>query len=336
MNFARIRLVEKYLPPGVLTNLEISQQFPEWDVTRISEKTGIEARHIAAEDEYSSSLGVSAARILLSSAELDISEFDYLIAVSQTPDFILPGIASLIHSELQMNRSAGAIDVNLGCSGYVYALGLAKGLIESGQANNVLLVTSDTYSKLLNPEDKSVRTIFGDGATATWISSGGADDSIAGFSYGTDGSGAEHLIVPNGGMRPGDEFSTKASADARNFPSSQFDLFMNGPEIFNFTLREVGRTLEDVLEKSNLSLDLVDFVLFHQANAFMLNHLIAKLKIPAHKAPILMKHWGNTVSGTIPMALTELYERGAIRPGSKLVLLGFGVGLSWAGASVCL
>lgn len=336
MNFARIRQVEKYLPTGVLTNLEISKQFPEWGVDRISEKTGIEARHIAAKEEYSSSLGVAAAQNLLSSVELDVSEFDYLIAVSQTPDFILPGIASLIHGELQMDRSAGAIDVNLGCSGYVYALGLAKGLIETGQAKNILLVTSDTYSKLLNPEDKSVRTIFGDGATATWISTGGDQDSIAGFSYGTDGSGAQHLIVPNGGMRPGDGLSSKASAAARNFSPSQFDLFMNGPEIFNFTLREVGRTLEDVLEKSNLSLDVVDYVVFHQANAFMLKHLISKLGIAPQKAPILMKDWGNTVSGTIPMALTELYQRGEVGPGARLVLLGFGVGLSWAGVSVRL
>lgn len=336
MNFARIRRFEKYLPAEVLTNFEISKQFPEWGVARISEKTGIEARHIAAKDEYSSSLGVAAAQKLLSSVELDVSEFDYLIAVSQTPDFILPGIAPLIHRELQMNLSAGAIDVNLGCSGFVYALGLAKGLIESGQAKNILLVTSDTYSKLLNPEDKSVRTIFGDGATATWISSGGDEDSIMGFSYGTDGSGAQHLSVPNGGMRPGDDLSSKASAAARNFSSSQYDLFMNGPEIFNFTLREIGKTLEDVLEKSNLSLDLVDYVVFHQANAFMLKHLISKLDIPPQKAPILMKDWGNTVSGTIPMALTELYQRGEVRSGTRLVLLGFGVGLSWAGVSVRL
>lgn len=334
LQFARIKGVALYLPDHKLTNEALSAEFPEWNVAKISDKTGIETRRIAGPTEFSSTLGVAATCELLQKYSLDISSFDYLIAVTQTPDFMLPGIASLIHEAVGMRAGSGALDVNLGCSGYVYGLGLAKGLIESGQASNVLLVTSDTYSKLLNPKDKSVRTIFGDGATATWISSDGEASSISGFSYGTDGSGGKHLMVPNGGLRSGGDISPKSPSDLRAIPTGPFDLFMDGPEIFNFTLRVVGPTIEDILNKSNLNEAEVDFFVFHQANAFMLKHLISKLGIPAEKAPIVMREWGNTVSGTIPMALCELEESGRTRLGSRLVLMGFGVGLSWAGVSI--
>jgi len=334
--FARIKGVALHLPAHKLTNEAISAEFPEWDVAKISDKTGIQSRRIAGPNEFSSHLGICATQALIEKYSLDIASFDYLISVTQTPDFMLPGIASLIHEAVGMRPGSGALDVNLGCSGYVYGLGLAKGLIESGQASNVLLVTSDTYSKLLNPKDKSVRTIFGDGATATWVSSDGEAGSISGFSYGTDGSGGKHLMVPNGGLRSGGDVSPKSSNEIRGLQAGQFDLFMDGPEIFNFTLRVVGSTMEDVLGKSNLEEADVDYFVFHQANSFMLEHLVSKLCIPVEKAPILMREWGNTVSGTIPMALCELEKSGLTNVGSRLVLLGFGVGLSWAGVAVRL
>ncbi len=334
--FARIKGVSFHLPQNKLTNEDISAEFPEWNVEKIYDKTGIQNRHIAAKDEFSSHLGSMAAMGLLAKYSIDVAKFDFLIAVTQTPDFMLPGIASQIHETIGMTEDSGALDVNLGCSGYVYGLGLAKGLIESGQASNVLLVTADTYSKLLNPKDKSVRTIFGDGGTATWVSSDGKPDSITGFSYGTDGSGAKHLMVPHGNLREGIEVSPKSNTSLRGLQRGHYDLFMDGPEIFNFTLRVVGRTLKEVLEKSELKEADVDFFVFHQANEFMLNHLVSKLGIPFEKAPVVMNEWGNTVSGTIPMALCELEKGGQTKSGSRLVLLGFGVGLSWAGASVVL
>jgi 3-oxoacyl-[acyl-carrier-protein] synthase-3 len=333
---ARIKAVAKFLPDLELTNESLSLEFPEWNVEKIRQKTGIATRHIAGPNEYSSSMGFEAVKKLLLEFSLNPLEIDTLLVVTQTPDFMLPGIAPMIHDALEMRADTGAFDINVGCSGYVYGLGIAKGLIESDQAKNVVLVTSDSYSKLLNPADKSVRTIFGDGATATWISSDGAANSITGFTYGTDGSGAEHLLVPTGGLRNGEKLSPKSSALIRGFPPGPFDLFMNGPEIFKFTIRVVEQTLLEVLKKSKLSKDEVDFFVFHQANAFMLEHLVRKLDLPSEKAPILMKHWGNTVSGTIPMALTELTDSGRITAGTKLVLIGFGVGFSWAGASVVL
>jgi 3-oxoacyl-[acyl-carrier-protein] synthase-3 len=334
LNYSRVIGFAAHLPGQVLTNDEISSEFPEWEVSRISAKTGIETRHISSENEFSSDLAIAATEKLIAKHSIARSDIDYLLVVTQTPDRILPGIAPLVHEAIGMRSSAGAVDLNLGCSGYVYGLGVAKGLIESGQAANVLLVTSDTYTKLLNPKDKSVRTIFGDGATATWIGSDGAEDSITGFSYGTDGSGYSHLMVPNGGLKRIISPESKSSSVSRNFQTGAFDLYMDGPEIFNFTLRVVGDTLQEVLEKSKLKKSDVDFFVFHQANAFMLTHLVKKLEIPEEKAPILMRDWGNTVSGTIPMALIQMSDNGQLKPGSRLVLLGFGVGLSWAGVSL--
>jgi 3-oxoacyl-[acyl-carrier-protein] synthase-3 len=330
---SRIKAISTYLPQRIETVDDLEEMFPEWSSKRISEKTGIFSRHISADDEFSSHMAVAASRKLFVSTGIQPEDVDCLILVTQTPDFILPTTACLVHEGLGLRADAGALDVNLGCSGYVYALGLAKGLIDSKQVRNVLVVTSDTYTKLLNPLDKSVRSIFGDGATATLLDGDGDSESITGLVQGTDGSGAGLLIVPHGGLRDGAQVNPAASAKERKLEKSQHDLYMDGPGIFNFTLRVVGPLVHDSLEKSNLSFESVDYIVFHQANAFMLKHIVEKLDIPLVKAPILMRDWGNTVSSTIPMALHSLLADAAARD-YRLLLAGFGVGLSWAGIAV--
>jgi 3-oxoacyl-[acyl-carrier-protein] synthase-3 len=333
---AKILAVEFFLPSGVLTNEDLEASFPDWPAAKISEKTGIYQRAIASDSQFSSHLGVAAAENLLFSQDLSADIFDYIIVASQTPDYILPGIASEIHRAIGMKENAGAVDLNIGCSGYVYALGLAQGLIATNQATNLLIITADTYSKLLNPGDRSVRTIFGDGATATWLNNSGGQDSILGFSYGTDGSGAGNLCVPRGGLRNGSMSYPKADPLNRGLEESSFDLYMNGPEVFSFTLRIAEKSIEDTLRLADLRRDDIDYFVFHQANAFMLRHLGAKLGIPEHKMPILMRDWGNTVSGTIPMALSELMSGGVLKQGSRVLVFGFGVGLSWASAVITI
>ena len=328
---AKIERVAKYLPARVLTNEMLSSEFPEWSVDKISSKTGIYNRHIAGDDEYASDLAVGAGLSLLRTVEIDPEDFDYLIVVTQSSDFALPGTAGLVQNQLGLRTSIGGMDVNLGCSGYVYALGLAKGIIETGQARNVLLITSDTYSKYLNPSDKSVRTIFGDGASATWISDRGSIENIGAFVYGTDGSGAGSLMLPNGSLRDGISLNENSSESVRTLPNHPYSLFMDGPEIFNFTIRVASDSLQEILAKNNLQLDDIDHFVFHQANAFMLEHLRKKLNIPESKFAMEMSTWGNTVSSTIPMALTDLSNRSKLVEGQRILLLGFGVGLSWAG-----
>lgn len=328
---ARIAAVDYYLPESVLTNEDLAREFPEWSVEKISSKTGIDRRHIAGPDEYSSDLAIAAGRALLESRSIDPQTIDYLIVCTQSPDYFLPSTACIVQDALGLRTSAGATDITLGCSGYIYALGLAKGIIESGQASNVLVITADTYTKFINPEDKSVRTIFGDGAAATLVTGDGDADSITAITYGTDGAGAKNLIVPNGGLRPGSGIQPKAGAVVREITEGGYDLYMDGPEIFNFTLRVVPKTVEEILAKAGAQLEDIDLFVFHQANAFMLEHLRKKLGVPAERFFVSLAESGNTVSSTIPIALADAERSGVLKPGMRVMLLGFGVGLSWGG-----
>lgn len=332
--FAQIRATAAHFPKGKLTNEMLSEQFPAWSVEKIAAKTGIENRYIASTHEYSSTLATEAAKKLFEIAEIEKDQVDYVILVTQSPDFQLPSTACIVQDNLELSNAIGAIDVNMGCSGFVYGLGIAKGVIESGQAKNVLLITADTYSKYINQDDKSVRTIFGDGATATWISDGGTPTSIGSFVYGTDGSGAKNLILANGNLRDATKLSEKAAARIRGLTQGPYDIYMDGPEIFTFTLRVAEDTLAETLKKAGKSEVEIDKYIFHQANAFMLETLRDKLKIPENKFPIVMKNWGNTVSSTIPMAIAELAKSRDLPNELTAVLMGFGVGLSWASVVV--
>lgn len=256
---------------------------------------------------------------------------DFVILCTQSPDFFLPTTACLVHDNLGLNSDTGAVDINQGCSGYIYGLGLAKALVDSSQANNVLLLTADTYTKFLNESDKSVRTIFGDAGTATLITNDGGQDSVRGLTYGTDGSGARHLIVPGGGLRNGFGVSPRSKPDNRELQAGDYDLYMNGPEIFNFTLKRIPLLYEEVLRKANCSPEDIDLFVFHQANQFMLEHIRKRLEIPEEKFPIVLSETGNTVSSSIPLALAKLKESGQLKSGMKVLSLGFGVGLSWGG-----
>jgi 3-oxoacyl-[acyl-carrier-protein] synthase-3 len=236
---------------------------------------------------------------------------------------------------LGIPQTAGALDFNLGCSGFVYGLGLAKGLIESGQARNVLLITAETYSKFLHPLDKSVRTLFGDAAAATLIQAVDGDQPAIGpMVYGTDGSGAQNLIVPVGGMRERMATKKPLTEDENGNLRSPDDLYMNGPEIFAFTIRTVPHAFRTLLEKADLTADQVDLFAFHQANQYMLEHLRKKLKIPQEKFIIAMRDCGNTVSATIPIALKHAAIDGRLRTGSRVMLIGFGVGYSWGACMI--
>lgn len=328
---ARIAAVDYYLPEAVLTNEDLSREFPEWSVEKISSKTGIHRRHISGPDEFSSDLAIAAGRLLFEQRGIDPQSIEYLIVCTQSPDYFLPSTACIVQDGLGIRTSAGATDITLGCSGYIYALGLAKGLIESGQVSNVLVITADTYTKFINPVDKSVRTIFGDGAAATLVTDDGRADAITAITYGTDGTGGKSLIVPNGGLRSGTKLQPNSDASVRELISTGYDLYMDGPEIFNFTLRIVPSTVEEILAKAGAELEDIDLFVFHQANAFMLEHLRKKLKVPAEKFFVSLAESGNTVSSTIPIALADAERAGVLVPGMRVMLLGFGVGLSWGG-----
>jgi 3-oxoacyl-[acyl-carrier-protein] synthase III len=329
---AAVRAIEYHLPENVLTTAQLAAEFPEWSIEKIEAKTGITKRHIAGKDECSSDLAFLAAEKLFASGACVPSDIDFLLLCTQTPDYFLPTTACLLQDRLDIPTTAGALDFNLGCSGYVYGLALAKGLIETGQANNVLLITAETYSKFIHPSDKSVRSIFGDAAAATLVQGMELDrPAIGPFVFGTDGKGASNLIVRSGALRrppPSDE--SPADSDT----PGPGNLFMDGAEIFNFTLNVVPRCITDLLCKAGKTVQDIDLFAFHQANHFMLDHLRRKLRLPKEKVPINMQYCGNTVSSTIPLVLRTALLEGQLKAGARIALIGFGVGYSWAGTLI--
>lgn len=326
---AYIHSISYYLPHDILTNEKINKDFPEWDIEKISSKTGINYRHISAPDEFASDMAFSAAEKLFHEHSIDRNEIDFLLLCTQSPDYFLPTTACILQDKLKLKTTVGALDFNLGCSGYVYGLSLAKGLIVSGLAKNVLLITSETYSKFIHPKDKSNKTIFGDAASATLVSSERGLFEIGDFVFGTDGSGAENLIVKNGGLRNLIKQNADIVDEYGNVRNDN-NLFMNGSEIFNFTSEAVPLLIESILKKIKLDLKAIDLFIFHQANRYMLNHLRKKIGIPEEKFHISMEHCGNTVSSTIPIAMYEAIASKKVKKNDKILLAGFGVGYSWA------
>lgn len=334
--YAAICATDYCFPKARLTNETLAQEFPRWTADVIESKTGISNRHIAADGELASDLAVEAAQKLFHGGACRPTDIDFVLLCTQSPDYPLPTTACLVQERLGIPTSAGALDFNLGCSGFVYGLSLAKGLIETGEARSVLLLTAETYSKHMAQGDFNVRSIFGDAAAATLIQAtdeepGNALPWIGPFVYGTDGSGKSTLIVRRGSLREGDSLSVETNSDARQVPGA---LFMDGPAIFSFTLKAVPESVYRLLEKAKLTLDDVDLFVFHQANQFMLEHLRKKMSIPAEKFYYALKDCGNTVSSTIPIALRRAWEEGRIQPGSRLMLVGFGVGYSWGAAMI--
>jgi len=333
---ASLAAIEYFLPQRVVSTSDLAEEFPGWPVEKIDDKTGIRERHIAAPEECSSDLAVSAARQLFESGACTPESIDFVLLCTQSPDYFLPTTACLVQDRLGIPTTAGALDFNLGCSGYIYGLGLGQGLISSGQASNVLLITAETYSKFIHPRDKSVRTIFGDAAAATLLTAVDSESALIGpFLYGTDGRGGPNLIVATGGMRkPRTDQSAEPVEDESGNVRSSDNLFMNGAEIFTFTLLTVPKTVCQLLAKAGLTMDDVDLVVFHQANRYMLEHLRAKMNIPTAKFYVAMSHCGNTVSSTIPIALKHAVSQGKLRDGAVVMLVGFGVGYSWGATLV--
>jgi 3-oxoacyl-[acyl-carrier-protein] synthase-3 len=335
---AAIKGIFSYFPASKLTNEQLAQEYGDWEANKIFDKTGISVRNIVGPEECASDLGVAAAKKLFESGICHPEDIDFLLFCTQSPDYFLPTTACLIQNRLGLRTDCGALDFNQGCSGFVYGLSLARSLVETGMATNVLLITAETYSKFINSRDRSVRTIFGDGAAATWVGLTEAETDLIGpFIFGTDGRGAQELIVPVGGLRRPrtPETVIEKEAEGGNWRSEE-NLYMNGPEIFNFTLKTVPQAVEQLLKKCGRGLNEVDYFVFHQANRFMMERLRKKLNIPAEKFCIYLENCGNTVSSTIPIALENTKNQGQIRAGDHIMVVGFGVGYSWAAGMIQL
>ena len=327
---ASVKLVDYYLPEKVITNKDLEIEFKKWEADKIYKKIGINERHVTGKDETAVDLAYEAALKVMKN--YDREKIDFLILCTQSPDYFLPTSACVLQDKLGLRKDIGAFDFNLGCSGYVYGLAISKGLINSGIAGSVLLIMSETYTRHIHPMDLANRTIFGDGAAATIIEYD-QNEHIFNFTLGTDGSGMANLIVQNGGMKSPKDPEAIEITNTSGDVSTANCLYMNGPEIFNFTIDAVPVAFNDVLQKNNLTLDGIDFVIFHQANKYMIDFLRKKLAIPEEKFFVDMADTGNTVSATIPIGLKKALDKKLIVKGNKVLLCGFGVGYSW-GATI--
>lgn len=326
---AYIKAISYYLPEKVVTNEQLVEEFPEWSVDKIAKKVGINERHIAADDETAGDMAYKAAEKLIRENGIKRDNIDFVLLCTQSPDYFLPSTSCIIQSRLDLPTKCGAFDFNLGCSGYEYGLAVAKGLVVSGVAKNILLLTGETYNKHIHLKDKGNRTIFGDGASASLISTEGFA-KIGEFVLGSDGDGYDRLIHKTGAMRhylPLNDYHE----DENGTPLSSDHLFMDGKAIFDFTSDIVPPMIEETLQKNQISMDDVDLFVFHQANRYMINYLRKLMGIDKERFYVYLEKVGNTVSSTIPIALCEAKREGKLH--GNVLLAGFGVGLSY-GATI--
>lgn len=330
-NVCSIEHIEYHLPETVVTNDDLQLEFPGWDCGKIASKVGINQRNIASQQETSLDLAEKAANKVF--RDYDKDSIDFLLLCTQSPDYFLPTSACILQHRLGLSTNIGALDFNLGCSGFIYGLSLAKGLIACNEAQRVLLVTAETYSKFINPHDQANRFIFGDGAAATIVEKS-SEKGIMQFVFGTDGSGKDNLMVPGGGCRENIFSDGEIKRDKKEKGSPYF--VMKGAEIFNFTIETVPHLVDKILAKNMMKVDEIDFFVFHQANQYILNYLRKKIGLPKEKFIIDLHDTGNTVSSTIPIILRKYSANRVIKKGDRVMLVGFGVGLSWGGCIITI
>ena len=323
-----IKAIEYVYPINKVSNGDLSIEFPHYDFSKFEEKVGIKNRYWV-KDETAFDLAIQASEKLFKTQ--DRNEIDYILYCTQSPEYFLPTTACMLQNKLGLKKNIGALDFNLGCSGFTYGVSIAKGLLGTGQVKNVLLVTAETYSKYLHPKDRSNRAIFGDAATATLISCD-EKEGIGEFLFGTDGSGYDKLIVKNGCSRFSFDQNASEIVYGTNNTYTDNHLYMNGPEVFNFTNEVIPNFTKEILDKNSLITEDVDQFVFHQANAFILNFLRKRLKISSNNFFIDIEDGGNTVSCTIPIALKKYSE--IIDRETTIAIVGFGVGLSWCGGII--
>ncbi|HKC67123.1 MAG TPA: ketoacyl-ACP synthase III [Bacteroidia bacterium] len=333
-----IKAISYYLPEKTFSNEDFFDEFPEAlpGINNL-QKIGVKKRHIIEESQTASDLAVNCAIKFFKEHNISPHNIDFLLFCSLELDYYTPATACVIHQALNLPENCGVLDFNHGCSGYVYGLSLAKGLIESVGQKNVLLITSSSLTKKIHNKDKSSRFVFGDGAAATLIAIREDKKGIGSFVFGNDGGGADKIIVRDGGGKyPISETSFKDYSDEYGNVTNDASFYMNGTGIFLFGVKTVPKTVLELLEKENKTIEDIDLFIFHQANLYLINTIATKLSIPNQKIFNFMENVGNTVSSTIPIALYEAMQCGKAKKGDTILLVGFGVGLSWAATTITL
>lgn len=320
------------VPEQVRQNTEWEASFGAETVRKIIASTGIVQRHVSTAI-CSSDLCFDAAQRMLGELGWDPQEVGILVFVSQSPDYILPATSFPLHERLGLSKSCAVFDINLGCSGYVYGLWVLSSLLTQSSAQKGLLLVGETNSRLNSSEDRGTSLLVGDAGTATALEKSAAAPR-AHFVLGSDGAGYSHLMIPAGGMRtPHTAETLKRKVREDGSIRSDGEGLMNGAEVFAFTLREVPKMFKELREISAAE-DEVDYYVLHQANKFMLDHLMAKLKVPSEKVPLSLDQYGNTSSASIPLTVAARLRDAVRQKSCRLMVAGFGVGFSWAAARI--
>ncbi len=309
-----ISALDYYLPEKKITNEYLHTQCGI-DSDFLDNKIGIKERRAAAKDEKTSDLAVNAGLKLLSGSVVDKNDIDFLLICTQNPDYRIPGIAGIVQHRLGLSKNCFAFDVNLACSGFVYSLAIAGNFLISKMSKHALVITADEYTKTIDYKDRATAGIFGDAASASLLEPSSSSSGYIDGVFGTDGSGADRLIL----------YNSSIAAE----PDKGTSLFMDGQEIFKFAVRVIPQSINDLLDKNNLKTNDIKYFIFHQANQYILNDLKRRMKLKDEQVVIDFKYIGNTVSSSIPIAFKNLIDGGRIEKGELIVFCGFGAGLSW-------
>ena len=314
----------KYVPPNILTNEDLAKTVDTTDEW-IRERTGIGQRHIASSKETTALMALHAARDAIEVADVNPAEIDLVIVATATPEYPFPATACLVQNALGAER-AGAYDLEAGCSGFVYALSTAAGMIRGGMYNTVLVVGSETLSRVVDWNDRATCVLFGDGAGAIVLRGSDEPGGVLASILGSDGSGGELLMVPGGGSKhpPGPE----------TVLSKMHFIKMNGREVYRFATRVMASASRQVVEQAGWLLEEIDLFIPHQANVRIIDSAARALKLPPEKVFVNLERYGNTSAASIPIALCEAIDAGKVKAGDHLVMVGFGAGLTWASCAI--
>lgn len=331
----RIAAMGAVAPACVVENSNLTQ-FADADRKKIIETTGIQRRRQSPPGLCTSDLCYEAALDVLAAAQVDASEIGLIVFVSQTPDYVLPATSILLAARLGTSKECAAFDVNLGCSGYVYGLWQTASLLRTMGASNALLLVGDSSTQLVSEEDRSAVALFGDCGTATLLTLDVAAEPMV-FDMGSDGGGAEHLIVRSGGFRnrpTAESFERTVGKDGNRRASTE--LFMDGPQVFNFAVREVPKSVKTVLEAADVEIGAIEAAVFHQANRMMLDYLARRAGLGQNIMRYSISEYGNTSSATVPLTIVAAMADEVSKGSVKSLISGFGVGWSWASAVLSL
>ena len=330
---------------GILTNIKIAgiacvvpdnrkdlieyyDKFGIEKVLEFSRKTGVNSRCISFEEQTSSDLCYVAAERLIEHLDYKKESFDVVIFITQTPDYRLPASACLIHKRLGLKRECIAFDVNLGCSGYVFGIHLVASIMQHPSVKRGLLLAGDTMNKVVSNDDRSTAMLFGDSGSATILERTDKSSDEIKFSLKTDGKGFKHIIVPSGAFRNRNDKTDKYEF-AEGIIRSDYDLFMSGLDVFEFTVYDVADSINEFCDTYHIQNDNIDMYVLHQANIFILKNIAKRTHIPLAKLPISMDIYGNTSVTSIPLTICDACERQKLEGDIRLLCSGFGVGLSW-------